>query len=285
MKKTAKEFKTVEELGLSEKTAKFFTEKGFTANDLIGLARRETLDSTGARMKENWKLIGDKICLVGADRVVELVACVRELGLIRRDLKGDLTQCIDLFLMDINCTYPHSLQLRCFDDEASFNEAYEEYIPIKEKQIAKLKAAIASRLTVDGYTLIMDLYGLESGKPKKPDIVAKQLGVTRERLRQIEAKSRRKLAGRIGETWRFPSFEELFEGVTKEVIEVTDDTDVEKLDFGPRIFNALKRAGINTVKEVANYPAGDWANVKYITPSHREEIRLKMESLGYVTNL
>lgn len=57
--------------------------------------------------------------------------------------------------------------------------------------------------------------------------------------------------GRRGEGWRFPSFEELFgDSAGAKMAEITDETDIEELCLEVRTFNALKRAGIDTVKDL-----------------------------------
>lgn len=284
----ARDFKKIEDLGLSKKTEKYFISKGATASELIFKARYH-LYSFAANCYRPFVAPDGKGCRPSEEKMSEVVNRVDELGLIRRDLKTDFAPVVDGFYWGLICKDPYSLKRRNYEDDVDYdklNADYEEYVPIKKEQLSALKGAIASRLSLKEYNIIMIRFGLESGKGVDLIEIGKMYNVTRERVRQIESKALRKLKGRRGEGWQFPSFEELFgDSAGAKMAEITDETDIEELCLGVRIFNALKRAGIDTVKDLADYPAEDWPNVRYLSSREREEVRTKMKQLGYSTNI
>ena len=67
-------------------------------------------------------------------------------------------------------------------------------IAMSERQMRKKKIdEVLSTLTPRENEVIRRRYGLDDGKPKTLEEVGKEFNVTRERIRQIEAKALRKL--------------------------------------------------------------------------------------------
>ena len=58
------------------------------------------------------------------------------------------------------------------------------------------------------------------------------------------------------------------------------DTNIEDLDLSARSFNCLKRAGINTVSDLANKSEEEMMKVKNLGKKSLDEVRLKLEALG-----
>jgi DNA-directed RNA polymerase subunit alpha len=56
---------------------------------------------------------------------------------------------------------------------------------------------------------------------------------------------------------------------------------IEELDLSVRSFNCLKRAGINTVEDLANHTEEDMMKVRNLGRKSLEEVINKLNSLGY----
>ncbi|MBM7717104.1 DNA-directed RNA polymerase alpha subunit, partial [Bacillus thermophilus] len=55
---------------------------------------------------------------------------------------------------------------------------------------------------------------------------------------------------------------------------------IEELDLSVRSYNCLKRAGINTVQELANKTEEDMMKVRNLGRKSLEEVKGKLEELG-----
>ena len=62
----------------------------------------------------------------------------------------------------------------------------------------------------------------------------------------------------------------------EKVLEMT----IEELDLSVRSYNCLKRAGINTVQELANKTEEDMMKVRNLGRKSLEEVKHKLEELG-----
>jgi DNA-directed RNA polymerase subunit alpha len=55
---------------------------------------------------------------------------------------------------------------------------------------------------------------------------------------------------------------------------------IEELDLSVRSYNCLKRAGINTVQELANKSEEDMMKVRNLGRKSLEEVKNKLDELG-----
>ena len=62
----------------------------------------------------------------------------------------------------------------------------------------------------------------------------------------------------------------------EKVLEIT----IEELDFSVRSYNCLKRAGINTVQELAQKSLEDMMKVRNLGKKSLEEVEKKLKDLG-----
>jgi DNA-directed RNA polymerase subunit alpha len=62
----------------------------------------------------------------------------------------------------------------------------------------------------------------------------------------------------------------------EKVLEMT----IEELDLSVRSYNCLKRAGINTVQELANKSEEEMMKVRNLGRKSLEEVQLKLDELG-----
>lgn len=58
------------------------------------------------------------------------------------------------------------------------------------------------------------------------------------------------------------------------------DMTIDELDLSVRSYNCLKRAGINSVQELANLDETDLMRVRNLGKKSMEEVRQKLASLG-----
>jgi hypothetical protein len=301
----AKDIQRIEDLKLSQNTEAYFIRNHFEVEYLIAIARKYYLD--GHYYCDHAVTPDGKNHLVSKERVIELVNCVKALGLIREDLSEskDFASKIDRFYSSLasnasrshimgditseNNPYvrePYHFSAKACNTKTSkeYNELYESYVPIGAEYMAALKGALASRLTVAEYDVVMTRWGFESGVLLNIEEVAKRLHVSRERIRQIDIKVPRKLSLNFG----FPRFSELFGDIPDTFVEVklpdqpeviTEDTDIKWLGFAVRTYNCLIRGGIRTVKDIAS--CEDLTKVKYLGRSNIREIAGTMVKLGY----
>ena len=66
------------------------------------------------------------------------------------------------------------------------------------------------------------------------------------------------------------------EDQTKKILEMT----IEELDFSVRSFNCLKRAGINTVKDLASLTQDDLMKVRNLGKKSLKEVKEKLAEIG-----
>jgi len=119
-------------------------------------------------------------------------------------------------------------------------------------------------------------FGLDGNKPQDLETVGRQFGVTRERIRQLEAKAIRKLKHPsrkrviLGESWQMAVQEAKAEGVklikeyqqlrTKPMKQISinpnpnDELMVDELNLPTRVINALYRANIDKVGVLRRTP-------------------------------
>lgn len=302
----AKDIQKIEDLGLSQNTEAYFIRNHFEVEYLIATARRFYLE--GYYSCDHAVTPDGKQHIISKERVIELVERVKALGLIRDDLSEseDFASKIDKLYSSLACyattshvigdisskNNPYTREPYRFSAKASktetskeYNELYESYVPIDAKYIAPLKGALASRLTVKEYCVIMIRLGFESGKFLTLEEAAKILHVARERIRQLEAKALRKLS----RNFSFPRFSELFGNVPDTFVEpqlpeppkvITEDTDIKWLNFTVRTYNCLMRGGIHTVKAIAD--CEDLTKVRNMGRNSLREIADTMVKLGYV---
>ena len=59
------------------------------------------------------------------------------------------------------------------------------------------------------------------------------------------------------------------------------DTSIDELDFSVRSYNCLKRAGVNTIRDLTSKTVSDMMKIRNLGQKSFEEIRLKLADLGY----
>ncbi|SFQ88144.1 DNA-directed RNA polymerase subunit alpha C-terminal domain-containing protein, partial [Priestia endophytica] len=80
----------------------------------------------------------------------------------------------------------------------------------------------------------------------------------------------------VGLTDEAQKAEIMVEKEEEKVLEMT----IEELDLSVRSYNCLKRAGINTVQELANKTEEDMMKVRNLGRKSLEEVKAKLEELG-----
>ena len=169
------------------------------------------------------------------------------------------------------------------------DKAYGTTPVVSDKDFEAVMMALNS-LTKKERTILVLRFGLDYGTPRALEEVGKMFGVTRERIRQLEAKALRKM--------RTPSrlckLPALF-GFIPPMAPAKDlgiyrsrngrmdsHSKIEDLGLTVRAYSCLKRfAHINTIDDILNYPKEDWPKIRNLGRKALEEVVEKMHFAGY----
>lgn len=120
------------------------------------------------------------------------------------------------------------------------------------------------------------------------DEVASTFGVTKERIRQVEAKALRKIRGRKAKLMVY-SKDDVYVNVKKALDEIKAvisgeepkpspiSAGIETLDFSVRAYNCLRRAGIGTIQELIAF---DKSQVEEIGKGHYSRCWVGIRNMG-----
>lgn len=198
-------------------------------------------------------------------------------------------------------------------------EKYENFQPITKGQFEAVKFALKGILSEREYEVIILWFGLKDGKTWPREAIAFQLGLPVERIRQTIAKSIRKITTNrsklphlfysdIGEEsvnnlirqlnilHKDPIFKREAE-LRAELREFSHSpftyaekataylvgrnaTDLDKLSFSVNTYNCLRRAGIDTISDVIDYPQTEWPKIRNVSEKILKEVERKMKAFG-----
>ena len=201
------------------------------------------------------------------------------------------------------------------------NEQYEEFLSLPAECIEDVKSSLREYLSEREYGVINLRFGLDyTGVFRDLESVGRSLNITRERARQFEAKALRKLrrsSTKLPAIFEAPNdleetaealyaeLEEFYESPTfKRANKITqeldrmkeapfkytckcleegtlDDVRIDELNLGVRAYICLKRAGIDTVADIINFPKEDWSKIRNLGRKSLKEVIEKMHSAGY----
>lgn len=156
----------------------------------------------------------------------------------------------------------------------------EDIQAVSDEDFEKVMKALRSSIGKRSITVLTLRFGLNYGVPKSVEETAKILGWPSFHVRGAEAnlkymrnvRSLSKLPSLFG----FISPAELNSGNID-----PDITDTQYLNIGPIPYNAMKKAGINTISDVINYPKEDWTKIEYLSSEYANEILEAMHRFGY----
>ena len=109
-------------------------------------------------------------------------------------------------------------------------------------------------------------------------------------MRNLGYKSRKEIIDKVhslGYKFKFEEVEEIenkqkqAEDLSKEYEEISEESKIEDLDLSVRAFNALKKAGNNTLEDVLNLSEDDLISIRSLGHKSRNEIIDKVHSLGF----
>lgn len=158
---------------------------------------------------------------------------------------------------------------------------YAIYFPIDgDKRLQKALNTLTDREK----DIIEARFGLITGIPKRLEDVGRERGVTRERIRQIEAKALRKL--RHGSRKKIV-FIDSDKGYIQNVLpgqSITErDWTIDQLHYylPTRTIHALKNNGIQTIPQLVNCSYKDLVKMRNIGEISATRIQQKLITLGY----
>lgn len=297
----AKDVTSIDVLNLSAKSKKYYEERGISPQYLIYAARQ--MVGTLSEPTANMLNVDGRKCVISKEKMIELIDVLKDAELIRYDLtygyyevcrggnrlirkysivKPDLAECVDGFYNAIfgesySCYYIWHRECGFYE---SFNEDYEEYVPIRIKDTAKLKGYLASKLLLKDYDTIMRIYGLESGEFRKLRKVANYYKV---RVERIEEEEDRILGILKKDIDSFPLLEEtILDGMLeKDWVPVKRDTDIRWAGFSRHTRDLMRACGIGKLRDIIDYPKEELLKSEILDDRARNEIFSRMELLSY----
>ena len=155
-------------------------------------------------------------------------------------------------------------------DDLFDDEIYENVKPIYDVELEAIIDIVANFESAEVELLIQSFGLSHDSKPFQPFETAKN----------SSAQNRRILSKAI-EKVRQPKIRDIMPirfGVRPDRV---PEPGIEALDLCSRTYRSLKRAGINTVNDVLNYPVRKWTHIPSIGEKSLIEIELGMREFGY----
>lgn len=178
MVRKAETLKSLDELNVSART-RTYLEKNFDSIDDVIKHGRCLVYGSGSVDTSKWES--------------ELTSAVKEAGLIRP--KTDFARSFRIGFLYAAIFWDNKEDFIWCIDQLS-NEQYESFVGVSDEDVESLRLSLCDRLTEKEYEVICRRFGLDDDKGQGLESVAQYFQVTRERVRQIEAKALRKLKNR-----------------------------------------------------------------------------------------
>lgn len=304
MVRKARSLKSLDELDLKKSTRSLIIKKDFPLGFVVMLGRNAIyhLENSSSAKYPSWR--------------VDLGKALDKAGFIRHDINFK-SFCVGKVY---KCAYREfESQIIGSFKEIEVNEQYENFHPITDGQFESVKVALRDILSEREYKVAILWFGFEDGKTWDRENIASRLGLPVEHVRLICAKSVRKLvACRAKLPYLFFSQESedsvnnlihqlnilhndpIFKREAELRAQLRDfshspfscaekatayligrnATDLDKVGFSVRTYNCLRRAGIETISDVLDYPKEEWPKVRNISEKILKEVERKIRALG-----
>lgn len=155
-------------------------------------------------------------------------------------------------------------------DDLFDDEIYESIRPIYDLELEAIIDIVANFESAEVELLIQSFGLSHDSKPFQPFETAKN-----------SSAQNRKILSKAIEKFRQPKIRDIMPirfGVRPDRV---PEPGIEILDLCGRTYRSLKRAGINTVNDVLNYPVHRWSRIPSIGDKSLIEIELSMREFGY----
>lgn len=241
MVRTAASLKTFEELDLSDAhkiyLCKMGNEKGFTLEEWVIAGRRIAFDVADG--------LTDHLTM----RDLELFSALDKAGFIRHDLYPR-TYCLLGFYGFL--TGEHLWDYLCDNSE------YYETLPVvTDEQVESVIESLDNRLGTREAEVIKLRWGIgiDNPKPCTPEQVAQAIGITHERVRQIEAKAFRRLKYKndLPAIFDVPDKEEKVDAIIKELDELYENPVVKRVAELRQRLNTMSKEPFVYAEKASKY--------------------------------
>lgn len=210
----------------------------------------------------------------------ELVSALKQAGFIRPETDFAMSFRVRDIYMAVFLRRRESLVDYLYNFSS---DEYENFVGISDDDLESVKLSLRDRLSDKEYEVLSRRFGLDYEVRQSRDFVGCSLGITAEYVRQLEARAIRKLRSRNNlPVVNFVASKELNEAIVEFAdLQRSRGEGLAELNLTVRTYNALRRAGIDTISDVVSRPQESWSGLRGIGPFEAEEINDKMKNIGY----
>lgn len=157
----------------------------------------------------------------------------------------------------------------------------EDMPAISDDDFKKVLKALKSSIPQKQATVLVLRYGLDCGIPKTIEEVAKTHKTTTARIKQLENSGLGEMRS-IRSLSKLPSLFGFVSPAELNSVNINPDvTDIIYLNIGPIPYNAMKRANINTIGDILDYPKENWSKVEYLSSKYADQVQEAMHRIGF----
>lgn len=302
MVKKAISLKSLDELKLEIQTRKCIQDKSLMQIVAIGRHTSYHLKKDSKAKYPNWRR--------------ELSVALDKAGFIRHDIDDQSLSVGKLY----KCAFrEYGEEIAGVFEDLLDPEKYENFQPITKGQFEAVKFALKGILTEREYEAIILWFGLKDGKVWPREAIAFQLGLPVDRIHQTIAKSIRKITtnrAKLPRLFYSAYGEESVNNLIRQLNVLHNDpifkreaalraelrefshspftyaekataylvgrnaTDLDQLGLSVNTYNCLKRAGIDTISDIIDYPKEEWPKIRNASEKVLKEVERKMKAFG-----
>lgn len=157
----------------------------------------------------------------------------------------------------------------------------EDMPAICDDDFKEVLKALKSSIPQKQATVLVLRYGLDCGTPKTIEEIAKTHRTTTTRIKQLENSGLGEMRS-IRSLSKLPSLFGFVSPAELNSVNINPDvTDIIYLNIGPIPYSAMKRANINTIGDILDYPKENWSKVEYLSSKYADQVQEAMHRIGF----